>query len=127
MNSTSSSTRMAYLNSQPIRSSKNLETPNGSATSFWCMALNTDKNKSWLIFALLALNLLISMPAKSGTNSLLWGVNVHDGGNDPKLLAGKLAERNLKLVRMDLWGNNPRSLAKFKNAVTIFNSNGIAI
>ena len=120
MNTTSSSTRMSYLILQPIRSSKNLETPNGSATSFWCMALNIDKNKSWLIFTLLTLNLLISTPAKSGTNALLWGVNVHDGGNDPKLLAGKLAERNLKLVRMDLWGNNPRSLAKFKNAVAIF-------
>jgi len=91
------------------------------------MSSNTDKNKSRLIIAFLILNLLITASAKSGTTTLLWGVNVHDGGNNPKLLAEKLSERNLKLVRMDLWGYNPRSLAKFRNTAAIFNAKGIAI
>ena len=91
------------------------------------MSLNTGKCKSWLVFAFLTFNLLISTTAKSSTNALLWGVNVHGGGDNPKLLAGKLTERNLKTVRMDLWGNDPRSLAKFRNAAAIFIANGIAI
>ncbi|MEI7807768.1 MAG: hypothetical protein WCJ07_04710 [Verrucomicrobiota bacterium] len=60
---------------------------------------------------LLALTFLTTTPAKSGTNTIQLGVNIHDGGGDPKVLADKLAERNLKLVRMDLWGNDPRYLA----------------
>ncbi len=54
-----------------------------------------------------------------------WGVNVHDGGSDPKTMAIKLAERNLKLVRMDLWGNDPVYLARFRRAVTMFNAKGV--
>ena len=89
--------------------------------------LNAGQSKPWLIWALLAFTFLITTPAKSGTNTIQWGVNIHDGGNDPKGLADKLAERNLKSVRMDLWGNDPRYLAKFRNAVTTLNAKGIAI
>ena len=91
------------------------------------MPLTTNKTKSRLIFAFLALTLFISAPAKSATHPIQWGVNVHSGGDNPKLLAEKLTERNLKTVRMDLWGNDPRALAKFRNAAAIFNANGIAI
>jgi len=117
----------SYLQSQPTYSSKNSENPNGSATSFLCISLKIDKYKSWLVFVFLTFNLLISAPAESGTNPIRWGVNVHSGGDNPKLLAGKLAERNLKIVRMDLRGNDPRYLAKFRNAATVFNSKGIAV
>ena len=89
--------------------------------------LNAGKSKPWFVFALLALALLITEPAKSGTNTIQLGVNIHDGGNDPNALAEKLAERNFKLVRMDLWGNDPRYLAKFRNAATTLNAKGIAI
>ncbi|MEI8289343.1 MAG: hypothetical protein WCH99_07705 [Verrucomicrobiota bacterium] len=89
--------------------------------------LKAGKSKPWLALAVLALSLLIPAPAKSGTNTILWGVNIHDGGNNPHLLADKLAERNLKSVRMDLWGNDPRYLAKFRNAVTALKAKGIAV
>ena len=89
--------------------------------------LNAGKSRPWFILTLLALTFLTTTPAKSGTNTIQLGVNIHDGGGDPKVLADKLAERNLKLVRMDLWGNDPRYLAKFRNAFTTLNSKGIAV
>ncbi len=85
------------------------------------------KSKPWLVLALLALIFLIPVPANSGPNTMLWGVNIHDGGSDPKLLADKLAERNFRSVRMDLWGNDPRYLARFRNAVTALKAKGIAV
>jgi hypothetical protein len=54
-------------------------------------------------------------------------VNVHDGGSDPGSMASRLAERNLKSVRMDLWGNDPVRLAKFRRAAALFNAQGIKI
>ena len=59
--------------------------------------------------------------------ALEWGVNVHDGGGDPETMARRLADRNLKSVRMDLWGNDPVYLAKFRRAATLFNARGIKI
>jgi hypothetical protein len=74
-----------------------------------------------LLTGVLALFCLVASPA----HALDWGVNVHDGGSDPETMARRLAERNLKSVRMDLWGNDPASLAKFRRAVTLFNARGI--
>src|SRR5260221_13352059 len=65
--------------------------------------------------------------AASPADALDWGVNVHDGGSDPQTVAGRLAERNLKSVRMDLWGNDPARLAKFRRAAAAFNAQGIKI
>jgi hypothetical protein len=65
--------------------------------------------------------------AVSSAHALDWGVNVHDGGSDPQKTAGRLAERNLKAVRMDLWGNDPVRLAKFRSAAAAFNAKGIKI
>jgi len=48
-----------------------------------------------------------------------WGFNIHDGGNDPQIIADKMVERNFNCVRMDLWGNDPNYLTKFRNAVAI--------
>lgn len=60
-------------------------------------------------------------------NTIQWGVNVHSGGNDPKNVAEKLSERNLKFVRMDLWGNDAKYLAKFRNAAESFQTKNIKI
>ena len=65
--------------------------------------------------------------AASPADALDWGVNVHDGGSDPGTTASRLAERNLKSVRMDLWGNDPAHLAKFRRAAAVFNTQGIKI
>jgi len=59
------------------------------------------------------------------TNSIHWGVNVHDGGNDPQNLANKLEYRNLKYTRMDLYGNDSTYLKKFRKAVKIMNVKNI--
>jgi len=66
---------------------------------------------------------LIASPAYA----LEWGVNVHDGGGDPETMARRLADRNLKSVRMDLWGNDPVYLAKFRRAAALFNARGIKV
>ncbi len=66
----------------------------------------------------IALLHLAALPA----HALDWGVNVHDGGSDPQAMASRLAERNLKAVRMDLWGNDPAALAKFRRAAAAFNA-----
>ena len=63
----------------------------------------------------------------SPVHALDWGVNVHDGGGDPETMARRLAERNLKSVRMDLWGNDPVYLAKFRRAASTFNAKGIKV
>jgi hypothetical protein len=60
-------------------------------------------------------------------HALDWGVNVHDGGSNPQAMATRLAERNLKSVRMDLWGNDPARLAQFRRAAAAFNAQGIKI
>jgi hypothetical protein len=65
--------------------------------------------------------------AASPADALDWGVNVHDGGNDPATMASKLLERNLKTVRMDLFRNDPARLAKFRRAAAAFNARGIKI
>lgn len=59
------------------------------------------------------------------TNSIHWGVNIHDGGNNPQALANELILRNLKYTRMDIWRNNSRYLAKYINVVTIMNAKNI--
>lgn len=66
---------------------------------------------------------LVAVPAFG----LDWGVNVHDGGSDPETMARRLAERNLKSVRMDLWGNDSVYQAKFRRAVALFNARGIKV
>jgi hypothetical protein len=63
----------------------------------------------------------------SPADALDWGVNVHDGGSDPQTMASRLAGRNLKSVRMDLWGNDPVRLAKFRSAAAAFHAQGIKI
>jgi len=82
------------------------------------------KSASGRLTLLLSLIMLLQIAA-SAAYALFWGVNVHDGGSDPKTMAGRLAERNLKLVRMDLWGNDPVYLARFRRAATAFNEKGI--
>jgi hypothetical protein len=76
----------------------------------------------WFPVVIVLLHLAVS-PA----DALDWGVNVHDGGSDPGTMASRLAERNLKSVRMDLWGNDPVRLAKFRHAAAAFNAQGIKI
>ncbi|MBI4978749.1 MAG: hypothetical protein HZC28_14815 [Spirochaetes bacterium] len=71
--------------------------------------------------------LVFSSSLHSAANAIQWGVNIHSGGSDPKNVAEKLAERNLKCVRMDLWGSDPKYLAKFKNAAAELNAKGIKI
>lgn len=66
---------------------------------------------------------LVASPAEA----VDWGVNVHDGGSDPGTMATRLAERNLKSVRMDLFGNDPVRLAKFRRAAAVFKAQGIKI
>jgi len=65
--------------------------------------------------------------AASPADALDWGVNAHDGGSDPQTMASRLAERNLKSVRMDLFGNDPVYVAKFRRAAAAFNAQGIKI
>lgn len=77
--------------------------------------------------AIVACALACTLPAVSATNAIQWGVNIHSGGSDPERLADRLAERNLKCVRMDLWGNDAKYLAKFRNAAAYLNAKGITI
>lgn len=74
-----------------------------------------------------AIGLLVSTPLCSAANSVQIGVNIHSGGNDPENVAEKLAERNLKCVRMDLWGNDAKYLAKFRAAAEALNAKNISI
>jgi hypothetical protein len=79
---------------------------------------------------ILALSILCTgflRPAACATGGIQWGANIHDGGSDPQTLANRLAERNLKRVRMDLWGNDHNYLIKFRNAATILNAKGTQI
>ena len=69
--------------------------------------------------------LLLLLLGLSATTSIEFGANVHDGGADPQKLATRLAERNLLRARFDLWGNDPKSLAKFRSAVSALNDQGI--
>ena len=62
----------------------------------------------------------------SAATSTQYGINVHHGGMDPQLLATKMAERNLKNARFDLWGNDPVYLRKFRIAVSALNARGIS-
>lgn len=55
------------------------------------------------------------------------GVNVHSGGNAPAKLAEKLAQRGLRRVRMDYWGNDPRNLEKVRNAANLFKAKSISV
>jgi hypothetical protein len=68
---------------------------------------------------------LLATVVGSRTTALEYGANVHDGGAHPQLLASKLAERNLKCARFDLWGNDPAYLAKFRTAVSALNAAGV--
>jgi len=68
-----------------------------------------------------------TLSVKSVPNSIKWGVNIHKGGSDPQNVANKLIERNLKFVRMDLWGQNPASLSTFLGAANIMQSKNIKI
>ncbi|MEP6671935.1 MAG: hypothetical protein ABJF10_22425 [Chthoniobacter sp.] len=65
--------------------------------------------------------------AAASADALDWGVNIHDGGSDPQAMAGRLAERNLKSVRMDLFRNDPARLATFRRAAAVFKARGIKI
>ena len=68
---------------------------------------------------------IVLLATCSRTTAVEYGVNVHDGGANPQLLATKLAERNLKRARFDLWGNDPAYLASFRTAVSALNTAGI--
>lgn len=83
------------------------------------------KIKLWKIVVSLVPGLMFSGMAAPAPNAIQWGVNIHDGGSNPQNLADKLAERNIKCVRMDLWGTDSNYLTKFKNAVTILNAKSI--
>ena len=89
-----------------------------------CCKLNAAMRR-WRILLLTGVLALVHFVA-SPAFALDWGVNVHDGGSDPETMARRLAERNLKSVRMDLWGNDPVYLAKFRHAVTLFNARGVS-
>src|ERR1700744_4303127 len=65
--------------------------------------------------------------AASPAHAVDWGVNVHDGGSNPETVASRLAERSLKSVRLDLWGNDPGYLAKFRRAAAAFIAKGVKI
>ncbi|MBN8215590.1 MAG: hypothetical protein J0L75_03065 [Spirochaetes bacterium] len=71
------------------------------------------------------LPILLCLPLAAGP--LEWGVNIHSGGKDPETLAAKLAERKLTCVRMDLWGNDPKYLARFRVAGEFLVKKGIKI
>jgi len=61
------------------------------------------------------------------SNPIQWGVNIHDGGSNPQNVANKLADRNLKFVRMDLWGQDPGYLANFILTAKIMQAQNIKI
>jgi len=95
-------------------------------------------NKIFHILIILLLSLNINVFADQGTkstsvitptatNSIQWGVNIHDGGSNPQNIANKLADRNLKFVRMDLWGQDPGYLANFILTAKIMLSKNIKI
>lgn len=71
-------------------------------------------------------SVLLALLVTSTANALTWGVNVHDGGPEPAVLAKALADRHLTVVRTDLWGNDQAYLARFRRAVTVFKEQGIA-
>ena len=77
--------------------------------------------------ALLVAGVWLGCLTLSAAHALEWGVNIHDGGDDPATLANRLVERHLNVVRMDLWGNDPAYLAKFRNAATMLTAKGIKI
>ena len=81
--------------------------------------------KAWRVFTSLTLGLWLSASAAPVTNSIHWGVNVHVSGSQN--LARELARRNLKCVRMDLWGNNPRALSEFRNAASAYQAKNIRV
>ena len=60
-------------------------------------------------------------------NSIHWGVNIHEGGDDPQNMANEISNRNLKFVRMDYWGNYPPSLVKFRNVAQIMKTQNIKV
>jgi len=62
---------------------------------------------------------------ETALNSIHWGVNIHDGGTLPQLEANKLAARNLKYVRLNLWGMDPVYLTKFLKVANIMKTSGI--
>ncbi len=66
-------------------------------------------------------------PPIVNSNSIHWGVNIHRGGDDPQNMANVLSERNLKYVRMDLWGSDPTSLTQFITAAQIMNAKNINV
>lgn len=68
-------------------------------------------------FRLLALGLAALSLAIPCAAEIQWGVNIHSGGNDPQMVAEKLAGRNFKCVRMDLWANDAAYLERFRRAV----------
>lgn len=59
------------------------------------------------------------------SNTLKWGVNIHDGGSDPQTWANKLSGRNITSVRMDYYGKDQSNVTKVRNAITAMNSKGI--
>lgn len=71
--------------------------------------------------------LALSNVTAYASSAIQWGVNIHDGGTVPQTLATKLAERNLKRVRMDLWGLDHNFLVRFKATASVLTSKGIQI
>lgn len=57
---------------------------------------------------------------------LHFGVNVHDGGATPELLANVVSERGLTRARFDLWGTDEVYVAQFRKAVTALAAKGIS-
>jgi len=83
------------------------------------------KVKPWHAIALVVFSILSSGEAVGAPHAIEWGVNVHGGGSNPQNLANKLAPRNLKFVRMDLYGNDSLYLTKFRNTVEILKTKNI--
>lgn len=63
----------------------------------------------------------VELYAKWGaTNTLVWGMNIHGGGDNPMSLIKELKVRNYKSVRMDYWGSST-----FRDVVAGLKQNGI--
>jgi hypothetical protein len=79
------------------------------------------------VYGSLLLVIALSNVTAYASGPIQWGVNIHDGGSAPQTLASKLAERNLKRVRMDLWGLDHNYLVRFKTAASVLTAQGIQI
>ena len=87
--------------------------------------------KAMLGFLLLAHGVLVAGRAESAGKSIQWGVNVHYGSMANDVVTGSLGEilleRNLTVVRLDLWGQDASQMDPFRNVASAMKARKIRV